>query len=118
MIKTVIATFRVVGFHNWPNAPAAVAYLSAPHRHEFLIRVEARVENEDRQVEFHMLKREAKIALASAFEVATFGAEDEYNFGYRSCEMIARELQEVMRDPVSAIEVWEDAECGARVEFV
>jgi len=119
MVKTVIATLRVIGFHSWPDAPAAVSYLAAPHRHEFLIRVEARVEDDNRQVEFHMLKREAKIALDKAFSSAPFDIlADEYDFGLRSCEMIAQELQAAMRDPVSAIEVWEDQECGARVEFV
>lgn len=118
MIKTVIATFRVVGFHSWPDAFAAVGYLASSHRHEFYIRVEVRVEDDDRQVEFHMLKRDSKLALASTFESAGYGSVDEYDFGHRSCEMIAQELKNAIRERVSAIEVWEDQECGARVEFV
>jgi hypothetical protein len=116
MIKTVIATFKEVGFHCWPDAPAEVSYLSNPHRHEFLIRVEARVGHDDREIEFHMLKREAKLAMITAFDAAEQGSE--FQFGHRSCEMIAQHLYASIRYPVSAIEVWEDQENGARVEFV
>lgn len=110
----VIVTHRQVGFHAWPAAPKIVAYLAAQHRHLFTFRVECAVVHGDREIEFHMLQR----ALCSCMRYWMQGADPELQFGSMSCEMIAGELKRMLPDyPVLAIEVWEDDECGARVEW-
>ena len=115
--KTVIAVVQVVGFHAWPNAPREVRYLSHPHRHVFTFRVEFDV-TEDRQVEFHLAQRSVRETIDLLWDG---GEVREYDFGERSCETIASEVGERMRVPggyrPSAVEVWEDSENGARVEW-
>lgn len=118
MTKTlVIATFRMVGFHRWKDAPEPVAYLRDSHRHEFKYRVEVEVTHGDRDIEFHLLKRHCLLTLRLMYP---FSHTDELDFGERSCEHLAQELHaSLTRDNyrVAAIEVWEDSECGARLTF-
>lgn len=116
MKTTVIITHRQIGFHCWPEAPATVDYLSDRHRHLFLIIVGWDVADDDRQVEFHLAQAQVRRMF---LEVA--------DFGHRSCEMIAKDLYADLIGSSDAdgrtvpapsfIEVWEDEECGSRVEF-
>jgi len=104
----VIVTHRQVGFHSWSDAPPEVEYLASEHRHLFTYRVECAVQDGDREIEFHMLQRRLRDVLGS----------EETRWGGRSCEHIALFLRRGLADyPVLAIEVWEDDECGARVEW-
>lgn len=117
MNKKIICTFKVVGFHNWPQAPQKVSYLKARHRHLFKFRVEHCVSTGDRDVEFHSISASAQRCLEEMYEASYI--EDGYDFGDRSCETIAMELVGELRHigySPSAIEVWEDDEHGARVE--
>jgi hypothetical protein len=120
--KVVIAALDVVGFHGWPSAPAVVGYLADMHRHVFKVRVECTVTDPDRQVEFHMLKRRAFKLLCELY-LPESADHLELMLGARSCEQIALDLCAAFKMdtagpwPISAIEVWEDAENGARVEF-
>ena len=111
----VVAQFSVVGFHQWAGAPVAVKYLSDKHRHVFTFRVEANVQGHDREIEFHMLGRDAREKLYCNF---TRDMNGEYQFDGRSCEMLADGLMYHLRAanwPVTAVECWEDMENGARV---
>jgi len=124
-----VVLLRVVGFHAWPDAPADVEHLRARHRHLFTLRVECAVRHSERDVEFHRLQRAVKHMLLDYYSRhATLPAnaphdaiqtrpDDEFEFGARSCETIAQEIVERLYDwPITAVEVWEDDECGARVE--
>lgn len=118
-MKTVIATFVVPGFHNWPGAPKDLDYLSARHRHEFRFRVEVEVIGPNRELEFHELKRLC-VKLINASYSCGRQSREEVEFGANSCESIAENLLRQLRQhphalPVYAVEVWEDGECGARV---
>jgi hypothetical protein len=116
MRATVFCTFRVSGFHCWPNAPAQYAYLGQLHRHEFHVRVEVRVGHGNRDVEFIELKQTA----SAEFEAMSDSehAFDQLNYGGRSCEMLADELAgKLLKDfDVVAVEVSEDGENGARFQ--
>lgn len=117
MISKVISTFTVNGFHAWSDAPLVLAYLSTRHRHLFTVKVEARVGHDNRQIEFHQLQRAAREAMDDLHPRG--GNGNEYEFGSKSCEMLAAELLVQLRKKswvVSAVEFWEDLECGARVE--
>lgn len=114
--KRILVREVVVGFHCWPTPNAAVPYLGASHRHRFGFQVEAAVGHCDREVEFHMLQRATREMVGALFPC---NAHIEYEFGARSCEAIAEEVLEgLVKDgwPMLAVEVWEDDECGARVE--
>lgn len=110
---TIMVRTTVIGFHRWEHAPAEVAYLRADHRHEFRIRVEAIVRNDDRELEFHMLKRQVQTVLRDLYG----NEHGECEFGPMSCESIARTLLSHITT-LSAVEVWEEDEAGARVERV
>lgn len=115
MKRVVYVTARVAGFHNWPEAPAEVGYLASQHRHVFHVRVEWKVDHDERQVEFH-------IALGWLWDALTclYGSRRPIYFQARSCETIAIEIgkQLQLAGPLPfAVEVSEDGENGARVEF-
>ncbi len=113
MIKTkttTVITHRAPGFHNWPEAPDEVGYLSYPHRHMFMFVVGFAVRHDDREVEFHTAQSWLRDAI-----------HDNVDYGARSCEMIAKDLARelvVAEHPhPTFVEVWEDGEHGARVDF-
>lgn len=117
MKSTPFATFGVVGFHHWPEAPDELAYLRDSHRHMFGFKVECSVGHDDREVEFHFLGSRAKIELAKLYPSTTY--LDAFEFGSQSCEHIAGALLQRLRDTglnVTAVTVLEDSENGARVE--
>ena len=115
MRRVVFVTTRVAGFHNWPEAPAEVGYLADRHRHVFHVRVEWQVDHDERQVEFHIA-----LGWLDAAVTSLYGSRRPVNFEARSCETIAidvaRTLLQIAIQP-SAVEVSEDGENGARVEF-
>ena len=117
---TVFCTARTVGFHSWPEAYDEVAYLRAPHRHEFHFRAECVVDHDERQVEFHTLRRALEQCLDEWRKraAADYGPT-EIDFGTNSCEAIARLTMSWLKAEdfaVTAVEVSEDGENGARVE--
>lgn len=110
MKTTVMVTHRQVGFHCWPDAPIERAYLRQVHRHLFLIIASVHVHHDNRDVEFHDLQ-----------DMVRDHYQEVHDFKSQSCETIARRLGDSLRVkhnlPVAWVEVWEDAEVGARVEF-
>jgi hypothetical protein len=118
-LASVCATVRLHGFHRWPDAPMAVGHLRDRHRHLFTVRLWAPVQHDDRDIEFQLLQRAALSALLDLYPLAHCGHATEIELGTDSCEHVARKL--VMRlggggVQLSAIEVWEDDENGARLE--
>lgn len=110
MSTTIKVRYRCIGFHRWPGATGERAYLADRHRHEWQIEVTCGVRHDDRDVEFHDLKD-------MVAELAPAGEQ-----GDRSCEAMARQLMDNLNARLSAgmivaVEVWEDGECGARVEL-
>lgn len=135
MQSTVMVKERLVGFHCWPEAPEAVAYLRQPHRHLFTIIVAVNVTHDDRDVEFHMLQRDLLRITSALWPLRPEPGVGEFDFAHRSTEMLAAEMIDALRafktpanDPTAAkeymihpyrnvawVEVWEDDECGSRV---
>lgn len=119
MIKrtTVFATTSFVGFHRWAGAPAERSYLRDRHRHLFGVRVEVRVDGDDRQVEFHDLLDELREVLVSLFDGYEPGGSSE--MGTLSCEQIAHAVLNRMRasHPDISVRVDEDGECGSEVRL-
>lgn len=116
--KTAVKVrFQVVGFHYWPQAPKEREYLGLNHRHVFHFQVEAGVSHGNREVEFHALQEVAWRQLEEVYYLEK--PTNIWQFGIGSCEDIANNLLCHLQGEfpgVSAVEVWEDGECGARVE--
>lgn len=111
MRSLVIVRHDLVGFHRWPAAPTEVEYLAAEHRHLFKVVVAWQVHHQDRQIEFHTAQNWVRYQYG----------EGPRRFGAMSCEMIgadlAKKLVEAGHPQPEWVEVWEDGECGARIEF-
>jgi len=63
MKYSVVVTFNIEGFHNWPAAKdifPEVAFLSDRHRHMFGFRCYAHVTHTDRDEEFILLNRKSR----------------------------------------------------------
>jgi len=109
----VIVRLSVEGLHRWPDAAKyipAVGYLSNLHRHNFHIELKKQVDDDDRQIEFIMYKRQIDKYLTKKYHDAEY---DCLNFDAMSCEMIAKELLEAFN--AEYVMVDEDSECGAEI---
>jgi hypothetical protein len=112
----VIAQVIVPGLHCWPDAPAPVAFLRTPHRHQFHIKAKVEVTHDDRDIEFIMLAGRLKNYLEIMYGYSPH--QDRFSmlvldFGAMSCEAIARDL--VTEFGLTSCEVYEDGENGAEV---
>jgi hypothetical protein len=111
MKTTVIAQFEVEGFHNYPEAPKQVDFLSSNHRHTFIIKCGYEVEDLNREKEIFICRDEVKSYLIESFGYPCI-------FENMSCEMIAKEIIEfASEDGMIWCEVWEEKTGGARVEI-
>jgi hypothetical protein len=121
-MTTVFCTFRVEGVHHWPDAPLKHTYLSCVHRHTFHVRVEVVVGHNNRDVEFIALQHDAGESFMSN-ACCTPDGHTRYcgmlYFGAKSCEALAAHtLEKLVNDfsyNVTAVEVSEDGENGARI---
>ncbi len=109
--RSIWVKFQREGIHRYPAAAtdpklADVAFLAHPHRHIFHFYVEIDVSHNDRDIEFIQFKR----WLEGLYE-------KELQLDYKSCEMLAEELINVVnaRYPARGIvvSVSEDNENGA-----
>jgi len=109
-------TFRKEGIHCYPAAAddialADVSFLGFPHRHIFHFKVWIAVTHDDRDIEFILFKR----WLESCYSNGTLELD------FKSCEMIARELNATITARYPNREVWidvsEDGENGAYLQF-
>ena len=110
----LIIRFAVPGWHCWPRAPRARAYLGHRHRHLFHVEVRIAVPNDERAVEFHDLRDFA----AGEFERMGSPVPGGVEFDDRSCETLARLLgSKVAAQYGRAVDVavLEDGEFGATV---
>ena len=114
-------TFAREGIHKYPAAlddpklatgdEYDVSFLGYPHRHIFHFRVAIEVFHDDRDIEFIQFKR----WLTNLYNEATLQLD------YKSCEMIAEDLYQVIstRYPGRAveIEISEDNENGCNIKW-
>lgn len=115
-MKTFIGIrFEIEGFHNYPDASKnygeSVKFLEQTHRHIFKFNCKKRVNHDNRDEEFILLKRKVKQYLNT--NIPVFDHEC-YDFGSMSCEMIAKQL--LKKFDFDSVEVSEDGENYAVVE--
>ena len=111
--------FEVEGFHNYPDASKnhgeLVKFLEQPHRHIFKFNCKKRVNHDNRDEEFILLRRKVKQYINRKFPVFESDCEC-YDFGSMSCEMIAKDI--LKQFDFDSVEVSEDGENYAIVEKV
>ena len=114
-------TFRKEGIHCYPAASTDpnlatgdeydVSFLGTPHRHIFHFKIYIEVFHDDRDIEFIQFKR----WLEKLYNEGTL------QLNYKSCEMIARELQATISARYPGRETWidvsEDGENGCFIKF-
>ena len=111
MKNIVIIQFEIEGFHNYPNAPKEVDFLSFNHRHNFKIKAGYEVLDLNREREIFICRDEVKSYLNESFGMPC-------QFKNMSCEMIAKEILEfAQEDGMIWCEVWEENTGGARIEL-
>ena len=106
--RMIWVTFTKEGIHKYPAAltdPALatgdeydVSFLGHPHRHIFHFRVWIDVLHNDRDIEFIQFKR----WLESLYN----GQGSVLSLDYKSCEMIARDLNDVIKARYPGRETW------------
>jgi hypothetical protein len=109
--RSVKVRLTFEGLHCWPESPASVDFLRAPHRHIFHVTLELPVEHHDREVEFILLKRMLDGHLRSW----------PTDLGRKSCEEMAEDIirwteSHFPNRRFYRCEVSEDGENGAMVE--
>lgn len=87
MQTTVFCRTKVEGVHCYPHAPEEVAHLRNPHRHMFGIEVEMDVFDDDREVEFIVLKHRVEKWLKVHLD-----ADGVWQLHTMSCEQIGKEI--------------------------
>lgn len=112
--KFVYVTFQEEFLHKYEDAPEEVAYLKNVHRHIAHIKAEIEVFNNDREIEFIMLKHQLQNHVA-----LKLGMHDGTN---HSCETIAEMILHYLRsyygvDRDITVEVSEDGENGCRLQY-
>ena len=109
--------FEVEGFHNYPDASKnhgeLVKFLEQSHRHIFKFNCKKRVNHDNRDEEFILLRRKVKQYINRKFPVFESSCEC-YDFDSMSCEMIAKQL--LKEFDFDSVEVSEDGENYAVVE--
>ena len=120
-MKFIWVTFRKEGIHKYPAAlddPKLatgdwddVSFLGYPHRHIFHFKVSIEVFHDDRDIEFIQFKR----------WMERLYSEGTLKLDYRSCEMMAEDLYNYIKDHYPdrgcIIDVSEDGENGCQIDF-
>jgi len=107
MKTRIIVKTQFTAIHHWPECPHdEVYYLQDPHRHIFHVTMKWKVDHDDRDKEFIMMKNKVDEFLRSHWHNKFVGK--------LSCEMMARRLVELF--DADYVSVFEDNENGAEVE--
>lgn len=119
--KMIWVTFQKEGIHRYPAASTDpnlasgdefdVSFLGYPHRHIFHFKVAIEVFHDDRDIEFIQFKR----WLEKLYNQSTLV------LNYKSCEMIAEDLYQVINSRYPNRDIWidvsEDNENGCHIQF-
>lgn len=112
--KEVFVTATFEGMHQWPEAPIEVAFLRTLHRHIFHVKIGIAVTHSDRDVEFISCKWHLEALLKTGLKHLLLQQPA------MSCEMMAQFIAEQMNVRnyrITYVEVSEDGENGARLEY-
>lgn len=122
----IVVKMQEEGIHCYPDAPSEVSYLSCAHRHMFHVELEIEVFDDDRELEFIMVKHKMQKHLNALFNphsnsIPWLPNKLSHRFmnGTFSCEMVARALQYLCKEHFPHqpqrkvnVKVFEDGENG------
>lgn len=63
MKKAIFVKYEFVGYHKWKDAPDEVGFLRNEHRHMFHVEIEFKIDHNDRDLEFFLMREEIKRAV-------------------------------------------------------
>lgn len=114
MLKsTIVVKLETEFIHRYKDAPEEVVFLRAYHRHMLQLDIEMEVFNDDRELEFILVKRDLQ-------EVFNTGLID-VKYVDKSCETICKEIISLLIDKYGNREIIvtasEDGENAGRVYF-
>lgn len=118
MVSTVFCKTSFEGIHFYKGAPDEVAYLKHAHRHTFGVQVELQVYDDDREIEFIMLKHSVNRWLNQRC------VDGVWPMGGMSCEMVAKDLADAIAHDFGidftkarrfSVTIDEDGENGASI---
>lgn len=103
------------GVHYYANAPEEVSFLRNPHRHQFVVRTTLEVFNEDRELEFLLVKK-----AIYDYIMKEMGKDGSIDLGGHSCEWLALKIAQFIQFKYGchrqiSVGVYEDDENGAIV---
>jgi 6-pyruvoyl-tetrahydropterin synthase len=109
MIRKIFITTQFEHTHNYPSATEEVIFLRYMHRHIFKVRVEIEVFNDERDLEFIIVKRKIDKFISSNIQL-----KDDNS----SCETMAEKIYTYLKNTIAlnrkvVVEVNEDGENGA-----
>ena len=102
----VFFTVQFEAIHCWPEAPERVDFLRNPHRHLFKLECRCKVNHNDRDIEFILMKREVQLMC----DMVWAGKD----IGRTSCEQIGEMILNKFPE-IGGVTVSEDGENGANV---
>lgn len=116
MTITVRTSFQ--GLHCWKDAPEQVAFLRNLHRHVFNVQVTLPVTHSDRDVEFFIYQNKLNEVIHGMFDTYNTKMPMLLLVGYKSCEMVAKELYDILSKDniIISVSVDEDGENGGAYE--
>ncbi len=91
----IVIRADVEGLHHWPGATAPDGYLTASHRHLFVVTAEIAVNHNDREIEINGATRWLAALLASFGEHT---GDEPLDFGAQSCEHLATRTAHAITD--------------------
>ena len=110
MKNSILVKTNFEGLHQYVNAPNEVAFLRDLHRHIFYVEAEIEVFDDDRELEFVIVKRAINKFLYSKPFSST-----------ASCEQMARQIAKYLVEQFGSrnicVTVLEDNENGGRVYY-
>lgn len=110
--------FDIEGMHSYPDAAKnhgeGVLFLEFPHRHRFFFNCKKRVNHDNRDEEFILLKNRVESYIK--LNTPIIGGTVIYDFGNQSCEQIAKKV--LKQFDFEEVEVSEDGENYAVVKKV
>jgi len=109
MQKNIFIRTSFEGYHSWEKAPEEVKFLRNKHRHIFNITAYFKVDHNDRDLEFFMVRRALDKFIDKHIPKEDAG----------SCETIAQFIIEnFMPDKILQVSVQEDTENGALISKI
>jgi hypothetical protein len=101
----IFITTEFVGLHKWDNAPEKVSFLRNLHRHIFKVKVWFKVNHNNRDLEFFLMKEKIENRLEQTLKAINYE-----NIG--SCETLCENIS-TFDNKITKVEVSEDGENGA-----